>query len=273
MNPHFKALVAAYQLRYYLMFKTQFLRPSLTGTEALVSDVLAEVCGRQQYHLLDSALAADHLRVLISLQPDQTVSDTIRMLKGNLQNEFRKQLNLRDLWAKGHFARSSGSVDLERVRKYVDSQVSHHGFSGEWTKPLKFKNPSFKSPAFSFDHSVSLLNYHYVFVTQDRRAVFDEAIAPRLFDHLLEVGKLHLFAVDRIGILPDHMHLLIEGVPSKSAEEYALAVLNDTANFMEQNYHSVLKGTDAWNVWQPSYYVGTVGEYTSAQVSSFLRAR
>jgi REP element-mobilizing transposase RayT len=212
MNPHFKALEAAYQLRYYLTFKTQFLKPTLSGTETLVNEVLADVCNRQHYHLLDSALAADHLRVLISLQPDQTVSDTIRMLKGNLQNQFRKQLNVKDLWAKGYFARSSGSVDLERVRNYVDIQVSHHGFSGEWTKPLKFRNPAFKSPAFSFDHSVSLLNYHYVFVTQDRRSVFDEAIAPKLFDYVLEIGKKDLFAVDRIGILPDHLHLLIEGV-------------------------------------------------------------
>jgi putative transposase len=273
VKPHFKALEAAYQLRYYLTFKTHFLKPTLTDAETLVNNVLGDVCSRQQYHLLDSALAADHLKLLVSLKPAQTVAETIRMLKGNLQNQFRKQLNVSDLWAKGYFARSSGSVDLERVRLYVDSQVSHHAFSGEWTKPLKFKDPSFKSPAFSFDHSVAILNYHYAFVTQNRRAVFDEAIAPKLFDYLLEVGKAHLFAVDRIGILPDHMHLLIEGVPSKSAEEYALAVLNCTGDWMERNYVGVLKGTGAWNLWQPSYYVGTVGEYTSAQVSSFLRAR
>jgi putative transposase len=270
MNPHFAALEAAYQLHYYLTFKTQFLKPTLLGTDALVNEVLEDVCNRAQYHLLETKLSEDHLRLLVSLQPDQTVSQTIRMFKGNLQNQFRKQLDIRDLWAKGYFARTSGTVDLERVRRYVDSQVSHHGFSGEWTKPLKYQNADFRSPSFSFDHSVSLLNYHFVFVTQDRRAIFDEAIAPNLFAYLKSLGQAHLFVVDRIGILPDHLHLLIEGVPSSSAEQYAQALLNNTGSWMERNYSGVLKATGAWNVWQPSYYVGTVGEYTTAQVSSFL---
>src|SRR5262249_11538182 len=150
----------------------------------------------------------------------------------NLQNQFRKQLNINNLWAGGYFARSSGSVDLGRVRQYIESQVRHHGYSGDWTKPLKFRNTAYKSPEVNFDHSVSSLNYHFGFATQDRISVFDEAIAPRLFDYLLSIGQRHLFAVDRVGLMPDHMHLLIEGVPGKSAEEYALAILNDTAIWM-----------------------------------------
>jgi putative transposase len=270
MNPHFKALEAAYQLRYYLTFKTQFLKPLLRDHDAFVSDVLADVCDRQRYHLLQSSLAPDHLRLLISLRPDQSVSETIRALKGNVQNEFRKVQNIRSLWARGYFARSSGSVDLVRVRSYVDSQVSHHGYSGEWTRSLKFRNSAYTSPSFKFDHSLSILNYHFVFVTQNRLAVLDETIAPRLFEHLLHLGKEHLFAIDRVGVLPDHMHVLLEGVPNKSVDEYALAILNNMSCWMEQNYYGVLKETGAWNVWQPSYYVGTVGEYTSAQVSRFL---
>ncbi|HEV8133813.1 MAG TPA: hypothetical protein VGP85_04025 [Pyrinomonadaceae bacterium] len=39
---------------------------------------------------------------------------------------------------------------------------------------------------------------------------------------------------------------------------------------MTKNYGGVLKETGAWNVWQPSYYAGTVGEFTSAQVAKFL---
>jgi putative transposase len=271
MNPHFKALEAAFQLRYYLTFKTQCLKPLFSGAHTLVGDVLTDVCHRRDYHLLDSSIDRDHLRLLVSLQPEQTVSDAVRMLKGNLQNQFRKQLNVGELWAKGYFARSSGTVDLQRVRQYVESQPRHHGYTGNWTKPLKFRNSDFKSPAFSFDHSVSMLNYHFVFATHDRRPVFDEGIALNLFECLMLLGRRNLFSVDRVGVLPDHLHLLMEGVPSKSANDYASVVLNETREWMTEKYWGVLKATEAWNVWQPSYYVGTVGEYTSAQVSSFLR--
>jgi REP element-mobilizing transposase RayT len=234
--------------------------------------VLEDVCEREQYHLLETDITQDHLRLLVSLQPSQTVSHTVKILKGNLQYQFGKTLELRSLLAKGYFARTSGSIDLDRARKYVDSQVSHHGYKGEWTKPLKYRNRDFKSPAFSFDHSVCILNYHFVLVTQGRTAVFDEAIAPRLFEYVVAIGKKHTFAVDRIGLLPDHLHLIIEGIPSVSVEEYAVAILNNTRYWMEKNYFGVLKETQAWNVWQPSYYAGTVGEYTTAQVNRFLRS-
>jgi len=273
MNPHFTALTAAYQLHYYLWFKTYYLRPLLEAHDVrlVVQTVLTDVCARNDYHLLESDITQDQLRLHISLQPRHTVSQTVRLLKGNLQYQFGKSFGTGKLLGKGYFARSSGKVDLTRVRRYVESQITHHGYAGEWTKPLRYRNQDFRSPAFRFDHCVSILNYHFVFVTHCRLALFDETIAPRLFEYILAIGLKHKFAVDRIGLLPDHMHMIIEGIPSISVEEYALAIVNNTRYWMEKNYSGVLQATDGWDVWQPSYYAGTVGEYTTAQVNSFLR--
>ena len=49
-----------------------------------------------------------------------------------------------------------------------------------------------------------------------------------------------------------------------------MAITNNTQYWMTKNYGGVLKETGAWNVWQPSYYAGTVGEFTAAQVAKFL---
>jgi len=73
-----------------------------------------------------------------------------------------------------------------------------------------------------------------------------------------------------MSLLPDHVHLILEAVPSKSIDEIALALVNNTAYWMGKHYWGVLKQTGAWDVWQPSYYAGTVGEYTTAQVKRFL---
>ena len=135
---------------------------------------------------------------------------------------------------------------------------------------MKYRNPEFTSPAFSLPHSVCVLNYHLVLATQSRKALFDETIAPGLFDYIVAIGKKHQFAVDRIGLLPDHLHLTIEAVPQVSAEDCVRALMNNTRYWMEQKYYGVLKETRAWDVWQPSYYAGTVGEYTTAQVKKFL---
>ena len=279
MSPHFKALEAAYQLHFYFCFKTHYLKPLLatSGADLLVRDTLADVCERQQYHLLETDIADDHLRLLLSLQPAQTVSQAAKMLKGNLDhqfaNAFTKALEInrcKKLWARGYFARSSGKIDLERARQYVTCQVTHQGYKGEWTKPLSYRNEQFRSPAFELAHSLTVLDYHLVLATQQRIHLFDETIAQPLFSYLKAIGEKRGFVVERFGLLPDHMHLLLEARPDISIEDCARAIMENTHYWMTKKYFGVLKETEAWNVWEPSFYAGTVGEYTTAQVKRFL---
>src|SRR5262245_6324972 len=161
MTPHNMALNAAYQLHFYLCFKTKYLRPMLetSAAQVLVQSVVQDVCAREQYHLLETDLTPDHLRLLLSLKPVQTISDTVKMLKGNVDHRFRVELGTelernqsKSLWAKGYLARSDGKVDVDAARRYVDSQVDHHGYQGHWTKAWKYRNPEFTSPAFSLPH-------------------------------------------------------------------------------------------------------------------------
>jgi REP element-mobilizing transposase RayT len=198
MLPLSKALDAAYQLHFYLCFKTHYLKPifTTTDTHALIENVLADVCLRKQYHLLESEVTEDHLRLLVSLKPGHAISDVVKMFKGNLSRQFArafpdelKRHQTRTPLAEGYFASSSGKVKLDLARKYVESQTSHHGYKGAWTKALKYRNSAFKSPAFQLPHSVCMLDYHLVFVTTSRTAVFDETIAPRLFEYIMAIGR------------------------------------------------------------------------------------
>ena len=140
MNPHFKALSPAFQLHFYFCCKTHYLQPLLANRSAqsLVRDVLTDVCEREEYSLLETDVADDRLRLLLSLQPTQTVARTAKMLKGNLDREFSVRLEhdpgFRKLFARGYFARSSGKVNLEAARHYVETQAAHHGYRGDWTK-------------------------------------------------------------------------------------------------------------------------------------------
>jgi len=281
MVPHFSSLTPAFQLHFYLWFKTYRRRSLLIAPDAqsLLHQVLGEVCARQEYHLLDTDIDKDNVRLLLSLKPVQSVSETVRFLKGNVSRQFGlglsdqlKASDSRSVWAQGYFARSSGKTNLEAARAYVDSQTSHHGYRGNWTKPLNFRNPNFKSPSFKFDHVVAILDYHLVVATQNRLPLFDETMAPGLFNYMITIGQKHNFAVDRIGLLPDHMHLIIEAVPSLSVQDCVLAILNNTRHWMTKHYSGALKQLNAWDVWEPSFYAGTVGEYSTAQVREFLRS-
>jgi len=275
----FTHLDSAYQLHHYVCFKTHYLREVLSGAKErdLIATAAQAICNREGYHLLETQVESAHVRMLVSLTPSQTVSQAVQRIKGNLSRRFSaefpsylEQLHMPTLWARGYFARSSGKVDADTVRAYVDSQVSHHGYRGTWTESLRLKNPDFKSPAFSLAHCLTILQYHLVFVTDFRVPLFDEVIAPGLFQYLIAVGKKRGFALERMSVLPDHIHLVIEALPSLSVAQLALSVVNNTRFRLEKNYWGVLKQTGAWEVWKPSYYAGTIGEYTTAQVRSFL---
>jgi putative transposase len=278
-EPPFRHLEAAYQLHVYLCLKTHYLRPLFASDEALttIRHGVDDVCNRHRYHLLDIQLSADHLRLLLSLKPDQTISRAVQMLKGNISRQFSLKCGeelarhrTKSPWAEGYFARSSGKADLATVRRYVEEQADHHGYRGEWTSGLSFRNSQFRSPAFYFDHCVCILGYHIVLVTKFRTPLLDDYIAPRLFEYVVAMGGKRGFAVDRIGAGPDHVHLIIEARPDVSVADCALSLVNNTRYWMENNYWGVLKETGCWDVWQPSFYAGTVGEYSTAQIRQFL---
>jgi putative transposase len=278
-RPPFNDLESAYQLHYYLCFKTHYLREALVGKkeQELVSHAAEVVCNKEGYHLLETKLEPTYVRILLSLKPDQSVSRAVQRLKGNISRQFSAtfttrlpELRMPTLWARGYFARSSGKVNLDTVRSYVDSQIAHHGYRGTWTEALRYRNPQFKSPAFSLAHCVTILQYHLVLVTDFRIPIFDEVIAPKLFQYVIAIGEKRGFKVDRMTVLPDHIHLLIEALPSLAIGDCALSLVNNTRHWMEKNYWGVLKQANAWDVWRPSFYAGTVGEYTTAQVRRFL---
>lgn len=190
MKPHFTALEAAYQLHYYLYLKTNYLRPIFQPdtTQALVTEVLSEVCAREKYSLLEGpVINPNHLKLLLSLQPTHCLSDVIKKLKGNISHRLGPMLTAKR-WARSYFTRTSGKIDLVRARDYIDQQVRHHGYKGEWTKALKFHDPHFSTPFFHFDHCFSQLNYHLVLSTYARSEIFDEAIASSLFNYIIAIG-------------------------------------------------------------------------------------
>jgi len=71
----------------------------------------------------------DHVHLLIQLQADDSVAETVRLLKGGTSKVIRKEFpELEEflwgdsLWADGYFAESIGHVDEGMIKKYIDEQ-------------------------------------------------------------------------------------------------------------------------------------------------------
>ena len=69
-----------------------------------------------------------HIHCIISLNPDQTLSKVMQLIKGessfwiNRNKSTRKKFE----WAVEYFAVSIGESDLPNVRRYIANQEEHH---------------------------------------------------------------------------------------------------------------------------------------------------
>lgn len=70
----------------------------------------------------------DHCHCLISLGSDQNISKIMQLIKGESANWFNKQgfIEEKFQWQEEYFAVSVSESVLEKVRKYIKNQETHH---------------------------------------------------------------------------------------------------------------------------------------------------
>jgi putative transposase len=263
----------AFQFHYLLCFRTNRRRNLFAGNGriALLADSLTEICDRHDYHLLEAEPHTDHLRCLLSLRPNHDISNVIQTVKTNLSRESCAALALTPpVWERGYLARTVGRVRIRAVRKYLDGQAEHHGYASRLRPPV-FRYLACVPVSLKAAHAAFDLNYHLVFATRFRRAIFDSRIGGELGAHWLKVAEKRGFAIDRMTVLPDHVHLLVRTVPKMSIEACALSLMNNAQHWLAQRFAPVLVKEKVDQLWQASAYAGTSGEVTTALMKWFLR--
>ena len=270
----YTSLTWAYQLHYYICFRTHRRRQLFTSDTCAtaLTEWIREITSNNDYHLLKQKLYPNQLRCLLSLKPSQSVAKAVQTLKSNSSRELARQFDLEvPLWARGYLARGSGKVRTSAVRTYLETQAAHHGYASRILPPVyKYRAPT---PAtLSSAHAWFDLTHHLVFSTQYRKGVFTSTAAQALTDYWLGVAVKRNFALDQISIVPDHMHLIVRIVPKISIEEVALLLLNNGQYFIAKSYPELLIENGMNQLWNDSAYAGTCGEITTALLLKWLES-
>jgi putative transposase len=123
-----------YKLTYHIIFVTKYRRPVITKEigDFMVS-LARHLCNGYGGELISGESDKDHIHLLISLPPQCELSVIIRSLKTQLSREVhlhpeydkivkRYLRGKTPLWAPSYFVATTGSVSLDIVKEYIESQ-------------------------------------------------------------------------------------------------------------------------------------------------------
>ena len=110
-------------------------------------------------------------------------------------------------------------------------------------------------------HNVSVLLYHLVCPAKYRRAVFDEQVDIIVKDVCLEIARCYEIVFLEIGTDKDHVHFLIQAVPTYSPTKIVTIIKSITAKEVFQRAPHVKKKLWGGEFWSDGYFMNTVGQH------------
>ena len=116
-----------YKCIYHLIFVTKYRRKVLTPQiQERCKEILLNLQS-EKFEILELEIMEDHVHILFSSQPDFDLKKLVYMIKGTSSNLLRLEFpelvkKLPSLWTRSKFLATIGSVSLDIVKKYIETQ-------------------------------------------------------------------------------------------------------------------------------------------------------
>lgn len=114
-------------------------------------------------------------------------------------------------------------------------------------------------------HNVSILLYHLVCPTKYRRAVITEKVDEKLKEICEEISLRYEIEFLEIGTDSDHVHFLVQSVPTYSPTKIVRIIKSITAKEIFRQIPEVKKQLWGGEFWSDGYYISTVGAHSSEE--------
>lgn len=117
-----------YLCRYHVIFCPKYRRKVLiNGIDERLKEVFQETAQKHDFQILDMEVMSDHVHLLIDCNPRYGIMQCITDLKWQsahvLNDEFPEiRKKIPSIWTRSCFVATVGSVSLELVKQYIESQ-------------------------------------------------------------------------------------------------------------------------------------------------------
>lgn len=116
------------------------------------------------------------------------------------------------------------------------------------------------------------VNYHIVWSTKYRRKVLNSKIESRLKEILIQVSKEKEFIIHEmeVGEL-DHIHLFVSAHPKISISYMVKMMKGISGRLLMREFPEIEKQLWKGELWNPSYYVETVGSVSEENIKRYIQ--
>lgn len=123
-----------------------------------------------------------------------------------------------------------------------------------------------KSEHINKSHNKTLLLYHLVFPAKYRKKVFDEKVDITLKSVCIEISDRYEINFVEIGNDEDHVHFLVQSVPTMSITKIVTTIKSITAREIFKVHPEIKKILWGGSLWSSGFYANTVGQYGNEEM-------
>jgi putative transposase len=122
-------------------------------------------------------------------------------------------------------------------------------------------------------NSVYQIGYHLIWCTKYRKEILEGNIEVYLKEVLYNISKDNNFDIIKMEIDKDHVHLFIEATPNHVIPDMVKALKGVSARWLFKKFPEIKKELYGGHMWNPSYYVGTVGNISEETVKKYIESQ
>ena len=111
------------------------------------------------------------------------------------------------------------------------------------------------------EHNVSVLLYHVVFPAKYRKVVLFDKVEQVIKETCLEIEKRYEIVFIEIGTDLDHIHLLVQSVPTYSVTQLVKMIKSITAREVFKQCPEVKGSLWGGAFWSSGYFASSVGQH------------
>jgi putative transposase len=115
--------------------------------------------------------------------------------------------------------------------------------------------------------SVSLLNYHFVWIPRRRRRVLIGPVAERLTLLIQEIAAALDCTVVALEVMPDHVHLFLNCPPTLAPDQLMFRIKGRAAHALRKEFPALLTLP---SMWTRSYFVSSAGNVSSETIRRYI---